>query len=257
MTMGSFPSDQSRRRVILVLNSHDIERCLYERDSAKSLLDEELHVLSHPLQLNDNAPSALQEISRAGKARPGSILIQSPFDSDVYEEAAIAAERFALAKNMYFSTLCMHLGAKEVIVEQIELNSSSGKTTMDLKGGARGVKASAAIDSEKIEKLQEEMHLRDEFEGGPPDVIAADRLLRRTGLGSDPNMRSLFEMRRDGTNQIKSRRLVLSLSREAQNNLKVAGRLSVAMPTFISISGDYKNLVSNHHEYKLTITVNF
>ena len=40
------------------------------------------------------------------------MLVQSPYDPDTYEDASLAPQRFALAKLMYFSMLCMHLGAE-------------------------------------------------------------------------------------------------------------------------------------------------
>ena len=45
-----------------------------------------------------------------------------------------AVERFALDKHMIFSELCMHLGAREVTVEQIDLKNTMGKTTVSVEG---------------------------------------------------------------------------------------------------------------------------
>ena len=99
------------------------------------------------------------------------------------------------------------------------------------------------------------MNLRDEFEGGPADVGAAERLLRRTGLLADPNMRTLIEMRRDGGNQLKARTLVLNLSSEAKSSLNVVGRIKV--PAFVKLSAEYERVVKEQHDYTLTVTVRF
>lgn len=255
MTTGSFPNDPSSRKAVLVLQNHDIEKCAYEPGAAKALLDEEAYVLQFPLRTQGEIPVALQNIVDSGLARPGNMLVQSPYDIDSYEEAVLAPQRFALAKHMYFSTLCMHLGAKEVVVEQIDLRTRSGKSTLDAKGERLGASAQVNVETEDLEKFRAQMHLRDEFEGGPADVIAAERLLRRTGLLADPNMRTLVEMRRGGANQLKTRKLVLSLSNEAKSNLNVVGRLKV--PQFVKLSAEYDRVLKEQQDYTLTVVVRF
>lgn len=255
MTTGSFPDDPSRRKAILILSAYDIEKCAYEPDAARALLDEEAYVLPFPLLKQDKASLALRNIVDAGLARPGHMLVQSPYDVEAYEEAALAPQRFALAKHMYFSTLCMHLGAKEVVVEQIDLHTRSGKTELDVKGERSGGSAQVSVETEKLEQFRAQLNLRDEFEGKTADIEAAERLLRRTGLLADSNMRNLIEMRRDGVNRLKARELVLSLSSESRNNLNVVGRLKV--PAFVKLSADYDRVVKEHQDYTLTVVVRF
>lgn len=219
------------------------------------MLDEEAHVLQFPVRAHDDAPTALRNIVDAGLARPGNVLVLSPYDADTYEEAALAPQRFALAKHMYFSTLCMHLGAKEVVVEQIELRTRSGKSTLEVKGERMGAGAQGTVGAEDLEKFRAQMNLRDEFEGGRADVVAAERLLRSTGLWADANMRTLIEMRREGANQLKTRKLVLSLSSEAKSNLNVVGRLRI--PAFVKLSAEYDRVVKEQQDYTLTVVVKF
>ncbi|WP_448481930.1 hypothetical protein [Pseudoxanthomonas mexicana] len=255
MTTGSFPSNPGKRKAILVLREHDIERCAYEPGAAQSLFDDEAYVLQFPLCPQGEIQAALQNVMDAGLASPGNMLVQSPYDLDTYEEATVAPQRFALAKHMYFSTLCMHLGAKEVVVDQVDLRTLSGKSTLDVKGERLGATAQVKVETEELEKFRAQMNLRDEFEGGPADVGAAERLLRRTGLLADPNMRTLIEMRRDGGNQLKARTLVLNLSSEAKSSLNVVGRIKV--PAFVKLSAEYERVVKEQHDYTLTVTVRF
>ena len=255
MATDSFPSDPSRRKAILVLQQHDVERCAYEPGAAQALLDDEAYVLQFPVLVQGEPPPALQNLLDAGLARPGGMLVQSPYDVDTYEDASLAPQRFALAKHMYFSTLCMRLGAKEVSVEQIDLRTSTGKTTLDVKGERLGSSAQLTVESGELEKFRAQMHLRDEFAGGPPDIEGAEQVLRRTGLWCDPNMRTLIEMRRDSYNQLMTRKLVLSLSSEAKSNLNVVGRLNV--PTFVKLSAEYDRVVREQHDYTLTVLVRF
>lgn len=255
MATGSFPTDPSSRKAVLVLQEHDIEKCAYEPGAAQALLDEEAYILPFPLRTQGEVPVALQNIIDAGLVRPGNMLVQSPYDINSYDEAVLAPQRFALAKHMHFSTLCMYLGAKEVVVEQIDLRTRLGKTTLDVKGERLGTSAHVGVETEELEKFRAQMHLRDEFEGGVADVVAAERLLRRTGLSTDPNMRTLVEMRREGANQLKTRKLVLSLSSEAKSNLNVVGRLKV--PAFVKLSAEYDRVVKEQQDYTLTVVVKF
>lgn len=255
MATGFFPDDPSVRKAILVLQQHDLEKCAYEPGAAQSLLDEEAYVLQFPVRPQGELSMALRNIVDSGLARPGTMLVQNPFEPDTYEEASLAPQRFALAKHMYFSSLCMHLGAKEVIVEQIDLRTRTGKTSIDAQGERHGVKGQVSVEAEELERFRAQMNLRDEFAGGPPDIAAADLLLRRTGLLADPNMRTLLEMRRDGANQLLSRKLVLNLSNEAKSNLNVVGRLKI--PAFVKLSVEYDRIVQEQQDYTLTVFVRF
>ena len=255
MATGLFPPDPGERRVVVVLTQHDIEKCSYERGAEKTLYDDEVHVLEFPARPQGDLAPALQRILDSNLARPGWVLVQSPFDSDTYVEASAAPQRFALAKHMYFSELCMHLGASVVSVEQVDVRTRTGKTSLELKGERAGNRAKLTVLDEELEKLRAEMHLRDVFAGGPPDTEAAEKLLRSRGLWADPNMRALLEMRRGGPNQLRSRKLVLNLSSEARNNLSVAGRLK--LPAFLNLSADFSRVISEQHEYGLTVSVEF
>ena len=243
--------------MILVLHQHDVEKCSYEPGAAQALLDDEVYVLQLPLPAQGQVPGALQNILDAGLARPGNVLVQSPYDPDTYVDVSLAPQRYALAKQMYFSLFCMHLGAKEVTVEQIDLRMRSGTTTFHAKAEGFGGSAQLSIESEELAKFRNQMQLRDEFAGSSPNVAAAEGLLRRTGLLADPSMGNLLEMRREGANQLMTRKLVLSLSSEAKNNLRVVGRFIVRIPQFVKLSAEYKRVVREEDEYTLTVLVRF
>lgn len=252
MSTGAFPKEPWKRKAILVLDQHDIERCGYELSAAGPLLDEETFVLKFP---PESTNSVVAELLDAGQVRPGVVLVQSPFDKDVYEDVTQAASRFALAKHTIFSTFCMHLGAREVVVEQIELQSRTGRTTVDVKAGRAGVQGKVKAEHEAVDSFRSQMTLHDVFSGGEANPAEAEALLRRTGLLGDPNMRSLLEIRSAITNVITERRLTLNLSSEAKRNLNVVGRLNVA--SFVKLEADYARAVREQSEYHLTVRVTF
>jgi len=254
MSIGRFPLNANERRVILVLNEHDIEKCVLEPKAGRILIDDEAHILQYPLSDEEDIP-ALRNIIDANLVRPGAMLIQSPYDADVYEDAENATMQFSLAKQMYFSTICMHLGAKEVIVEQVDRRTNSGKVSLKVEGERLGIGGQATVEDTELEIFRSLMSTKDEFKGGNPDIAAAECLLRRTRLIYNPNMRSLVEMRRCNSNQIVARKITLNLSSEAKTNLKIAGRIGV--PEFINLSADYRKKIEETCEYTLTVEVRF
>lgn len=255
MTTGSFPIDQNKRRAILVLQQHDMERCSYEPGAGQALIDDEVFVLQLPVCVNREVPPALQSIIDADLARPGNMLLLSPYDVNSYVDASLASGHFALEKYMHFSNLCRHLGAKEVTVKQIELRTGSSKSTINIKGGRPGVSAQFTTENEDLEKFCKMINLHDEFSGGPPNIDQAESFLRQKKLWADPTMRTLVEMRRDGANQLITRELVLNLSSETKRSLNVVGRLKV--PNFVNLSADYGRVVNEQNDYTLTLLVRF
>lgn len=256
MTTKPFPDDAQRRKAIVVLDQSDIDRCGYEDEGPALLLSEEIHVLELPVR---DTQKIIQDIMDRDLVRRGAILAQSPFDKDKYEDAIQAKELFALAKHLHFSTFCMHLGAREVKIEQIQLGKSSETKTWTAEGGAKIKRVGASLDTsgkqDELDTFRSQLTLIDTFEGGQANLEAAEQLLRQTRLLGDPNMSGLLDMRRSGSNQLRSRTLKLNLSSEAKRNLTVVGNLKV--PPFIKLEADYKRVIREQSEYTLTVTVRF
>src|ERR1044071_5908614 len=122
MTIGGFPVDPSARRAILVLDTTDIQRSTFERDGTALLQANELYVLDSSIAAHD---SVLRQLANRGLIRPGTMLIQSPFDAAHYEEIGDATRVFALQKHMHLSNLCRLLGAGDVKVLQVEFRLGS------------------------------------------------------------------------------------------------------------------------------------
>lgn len=255
MNAHVFPDDPNRRKAILVLTQHDIEKCYYEPGAARSFFDEEVFVLPFPVQIQIQLHPAMKNILDSGLANPGVVLVQSPYEPNTYEDVSQAPVRFALAKHMHFSTLCMYLGAKEVTVEQDDQKARTDVKSIKTNGNYRGIKGDATLESEELSRLRSQLSLHNEFTGGKADVVAAEKLLRSTKLWGDPNMMSLVAMRQNSNNELVSHKLTINLSSETKRCLNVVGRLSV--PTFVQLSADYKSVVQKQHDFTLTVIVKF
>ena len=252
MATKPFPEDAQQRKALLVLDQSEIDRCRYEDGGSDLLLNEEIHILEFPVR---GSQKVIQDIVGEDLVRRGAVLVQNPFDKDRYEDVEKAEERFALARHLHFSIFCMHLGAREVRIEQIQLSKTSGTKTWKIEGGIKGKTGEVDVEQDGLAVFRSKLKLVDTFEGGQADVKAAEELLRRTKLLGDPNMSGLLDMRRSESNQLKSRTLTLNLSSETKRNLSVIGRLKV--PPFIKLEADYKRVVQEQSEYTLTVEVRF
>ena len=157
---------------------------------------------------------------------------------------------------MHFSKLCMYLGAREVIVEQIELKNTEDRKIIYLQGGLsmKGT-GDIKIEDEEVASFYDKMTLHDRFQGGPPDVQAAEEHLKRTGLSGDDTMRSLIDLRRNPNNLLSSRELRLNMTSEVKRNFNVLANLNV--PAYISLEAGYDRHVREQTEFTLTIKVDF
>ena len=249
---SEWPDEPHRRKNVMVLNQQDIEALEYEEGGADVLLNEEVHILS-PFSRHSNP--IVQRLINSGIARPGVVLIQSPFDKDLYQNSKQAVELFALDKYMYLSQLCSLLGAREVRVEQIEIKNNEGKKIISVEGNVLGKAGGGVkVENQELDSFLSRLNLKDEFEGGTSDISAATELLNRTGLVSDANMRSLLDLRQNSSNLLKSRELRFNMTSETQCNLNVLANLNVP---FISLEAGYDRHVREQTEFTLTIKVDF
>ena len=239
-----------------MLDPSDIDRCGYEDGGNDLLLDEEIHVLEFPVQ---GSQKTIQDIITRGLDQRGAVLVQSPFEEDRYEDITQARELFALVKHMHFSRLCMYLGAREVRIEQVQRITASETKTWNVEGSGSikisGISTDTSIKKDEQDEFISRLALIDTFDGGQTNLEAAEELLRQKKLLGDPNMSGLLDMRRSESNQLRSRTLTLNLSSETKRNLSVIGKLKV--PPFINLEANYKHVIHEKAEYRLTIKVRF
>ena len=253
MTDSTWPNEPQCRKTVLVLNQQDIDALRFEEGGADLLLNEEVYIL--PSSLKESNP-VVQDLVDSGLVRPGTVLIQSPFDKNRYENSMQAVERFALEKHLHFSTLCMYLGAREVTVEQAKYKYTEDKkivsiqVDLPMKGSGN-----SKIEDEELASLCSKMTLHNEFQGGSPDVPAAEEHLKRIGLSGDTVMRALIELRRNPNNLLTSQKLQLDMTSEVKSNFKVLANLNV--PAYISLEADRNRHVREQTEFNLTVKVDF
>lgn len=244
--------DLVHRKLIVGLTQDEFERCEYDSEGRELLSNPEVLVQPFPVQSSNDT---LLELQRNGQLRPGVMLVQSPFDDGVYADITDAEDSFAARKYMLFSAVCMLLGAKEVRVERITLKDEKGEVDLSVGGERLGVAGDAGVSYERVENLRSKLSLVDKFDGGEPDVAAAESLMKRARLMQDPNLLSLLEMARIGSNRILSRNLTVNLSSEVNKRMELA--VNVGVPK--AFSGTVAMELKNHKkvEYRVSVAVDF
>jgi len=250
--VAPFPDLPSDRRAVVVLEQHEIDRCS-RLGETQLLTAPQTHVLVHPI-MPQQGSVAIANIVAAQLDRPGTILVQSPFEPDIYADASEAVEQFALTKHMLFSNFCQALGAEKVSVTQIDTILDRKSQSIKLEGRKSLVKGELSVGESSSDILESSLSLVDHYGGGSPDLDKAEDFLRAYRLLSDSNMRSLLQARKNSDNPIKKRNLTLDLSTEANKSMQVVGKLK--LPT-VAFSADYKNAVSSERKYVLTMEVVF
>lgn len=258
MSENKFPSFHGARRAVVILKKNDIHSCLDDfcYEDKRFLYDDEAFVLEYPPPKDtQDLPQALTNIIDSDLARPGLILVQSPYDRDSYVELDKAVEAFAIDKLRHFSRLCQLLGAKSVEVEQVEVKKGGKSALYNVKANAGPLKAEGKVTMDYEESLSRKFSIRSVFFGKMPDVDAAELFLRSKNLYGDTVMRQLLEQCSDNTNRLLKQEVTISLSSETKSTLGIVGKLN--LPKEMGISLDYKTIAAINEEYSLTLLVSF
>jgi len=259
--MKQFPEDPSCRRVIAVLSVEDIEQSHYDSEVAKLITNDEVYVLGHPFRPEGPVPLAIQNLLDSNVISPGTVLVQSPFETDIYEKAAVAEDRFAFAKYSCFLELCQHLGACEATVEQVELHRTDEKGKTSVEFAVPQASGEVDIKDEHLKELTTKVIRYAKYPGGAPNIEEAEKLLRSRGLFGDYTMRSLLDRRRNSANPLLEDSLTLDLSSEAQDNLNVVAKLGVTAPNLlpipVNLSVQHERSKKEERTYNLKVFVRF
>jgi len=243
---------------MLVLDENTINSCRYDLAPAdrQFLFDSQSHVLQYPLAVDEPDSQALRNIVDADLLKPGSILVQSPYDRDSYVELPQADDHFAVEKLRHFSRLCQLLGARSVTVEQIEISTESSSELYKMNGKTSVVVADLKVDSQRGSSLARKFSINTSFRGGSGDTVAAEKYLRSKQLWGDIVMRSLVEQCADESNRILEQNVTISLSSESKRSLAVVAKMNLPVHG-LGLGASYLASAESNQEYVLTLKVSF
>lgn len=247
----SLPEKPSQRRIIVVLEEAAYDRLSYD-PQASEWIRPEVAALLWPAELDD--PLAL-ELERRSLARPGEVLIQSPYDMQEYAPLDEAAELFGQQKFALFSRLCQMLGARDVAVVAMQEERNGELRSVEVKAGRGPIKTSASYRGEGLDRLAANLSWRDVYQGADPQIREAKEFLRDRGLQGDPVLSSLIESREDGHNRHNSRDLTVDLTRESDRTLTAAAGLKI--PVALELAGNFHKKEFHHSKFRVQYRVEF
>jgi hypothetical protein len=243
----------NRRKAILVISLHELDRLEYTPGGNNLLLSEQIYLLV-PSYGTTNDNDLEEKLDSSGLLEPGTLLIQNPYNTSDYVILNKASPTFALTKYLHFTTLCGLLGAREVTVEQIEVQTSTGKQIF--KGSIESPYVDKRIDAvnKTFEEIRNKIKLQSKFSGGEPNLEEAKAHLRQYQLLNDISMKSLIDQR-TGKNPIQSREITLSLSEESKRNLQVVADIKI--PVYANLQAQVEKIIRELYEFTLIIKVEF
>lgn len=239
------PRAQSQRRVIVVsspgvtqlppgVDHHGVALIAAPTRVPRALLDAELY--------------------RRNLLEPGVILIQSPMDANTYHPLEEAAVTFALDKLLLYDRVAGLLGATKFSVEELQVVSEDG--TLTIRGGVEAAVGEVKGDFDKgqTKKFQSFMEVGSTNRGGDPDIDAAQTIADSAGLASDPALKHLIGVVRDGGRK-KTQSIRLNLTHEAKRNLSLGATLGSRFG--ISGSTQFEGGRENLRDIQIVLAVEF
>lgn len=254
---SDFPTDPQLRRTILVTTSDNKMRIEGSTSDEKSRVFRNIEgilLLAVPCELG--AP-VLKNLEERSLLVPGSLLIQSPYDHDSYEELANAPIEFALTKLLCLSEVCRLLGARKVNSLAVEAQTEQGDVMARCEVGAQGVGVKADARYSTLNKIARRVGLNDTFvpSGAQPNVEAAKAYARSYKLNHDPQIRSLIDAQSAGPARIGTRKVEINLSREMSSSMKFS--LGLDVPIYADIGLQISKIKNERYEYILRVDIEF
>jgi hypothetical protein len=250
MGSGTLPKDPAKRKVLVIVDEHDFERLMYEGGS-NVLLDRESWVIN-----TDDLPKSdlIRSLDQMNLLVPGHILIQNPYQVDTYIAITNATSVIAASKHHLFNQFCFLLGAKQILITQVEVITREGSISVKAEGGNLAYSGNGEVKYEEFRHFGQQLTIRVEASGGPADLASAKNFLCDHRLVGDQHFLSLLEMCKHKGNVLQKHTMKISLTDQAKTNLNIAAKLKA--PAF-SFSADIERTTNRSLEFNLTLEVEF
>jgi len=252
------PTESHKRRALLILKDSELNILKQSDEFKPYLFSDEITVIEYPACMDiEQESDSFNNLKASDLIRPNSILVQSPYDKDVYVQYDKATETFAIEKVHMFSKLCQLLGSKHVETEQVEINRGDRTSTFSLKAGQESSAIGFVGDIESKNNLAftREFRVSSQMVGAEADIEAAIEFLREKHLYGDEAMRNLVELRSHQKNPILEHRVTISLTSEVSSALNVVAKMK--LPESFSVGAGYISKSNKEEEYLLTLHVRF
>ncbi|MFW5473170.1 hypothetical protein ACOCJ5_07670 [Knoellia sp. CPCC 206450] len=240
-----------RRRTVVVLGEGEHKAIIRDPDRVDLIDDPEAQFVTFPG--NSGEQNALSELLRTQDLlRPGTLAVQSPYDTERYVAVGEAMTEFTVEKFLILTRLAKVLGAKEVTFEDVRIDQKKSSWTTDGSVSTITTKVETEVNGRIAAQLHERLRGKHVFPGSPPDIAGARELLARLRLTGDPQLATLIELR-DGDNAIREQEILLNATREASGNINAALRIAGG-PAKLKLAG-FSSELARQWENKLEVEV--
>ena len=240
---------------IVTINRKDYNSGISSGKLRKIINNEQIKLIPIPVGEKELKDPLTVHLNELGLLDTEQILLHDIYEKDIFVPLDRFEKVMQLKKHMYFSLLCQILGATELKINEININTKQGNMSFVVGGKAKNIPASIKGNYENYTKLAAELELHDIFDGNKPDIEAAKDLLYKTGLYNDTQMLSILKARSVKSNMLKTRNLKINLSSEIKSQLSVVAKLGI--PKILGIETKFDKINTENEELVLNVTVKF
>lgn len=246
---------------------HKLE-CLSEKEYQGFINpDIDTRVITLPIQANE--VSELVNYIDPSDIKAGAVLVKSDYTKN-YTTIDNFSEDVVFQKFELFVRLCIVLGAKEVLVSNIENIEIKNNIYSELKLKARAdysfIDAELGVNTSNTDNIESVknsvMRLNTKAQGSEPDFEEANKIMNEYKLAKDSLFSNIYNMRKMLTNPLVSHDLVLDFSNDYKKTFDSSLSASINIMSRIykgnaSFELAKKSLEDIRSYTKLTVTVNF
>jgi hypothetical protein len=182
---------------------------------------------------------------------PDEILIQSPFDEDIYIPATEALYSFSIAKHHLVSELYQFLGCTHLEISQIDIIGEKATRLMKLQINHPAVSVSGSAATIDELSICSGFELFEDYSGSVMDVASANSFLTQNGLSGDNDLVSLIRKRNNSINKLKNHSIKVTLTSESRRSLDIITAVSVP-PLSANLDAAFQRIKETRREYRVT-----
>lgn len=240
------PNNPERRKVIMVLSNQKFNSLRIEDDNG---------LRANPNVCLVNYDSITSDYGILERIKPlispNIVLIQSPYNSDIYELSDDAIYKFSLSKHVIASQLFRLLGCRELEVIQLDIQGEIETRQFNLKENHPLIETGIQSLSVNEKSLLSEVTLKEVYKGSKPRIQEAEDYLAKHYLTNEINLMGLVEKCRDNDNKLCEYNLKVNLTQESKSTLDFLVNLSIPS-YFVEVNTKISTIKQHKTQYKVT-----
>lgn len=243
-----------KRRLLIITTDLQVEALEHSEEGLELLKNHEVKVL--PISEIDIFNTKFTLLGGI-RPQPGMLLLMSPYDDKTYVEVSDAKSFIALEKASLTLRFCQLLGAKSVTVRNIKIVDIENQKELNIDAQKDFISGSLSGKKSDIENIKNQLKVKSTFSGGKPNLEKAEKLLKSSGLISEPFLKHLLEMVIDSKevdNKLNKITQEISLTQSLQKTFEFISKIN--LPTAV-VGAEFKSITKEKIEIFLSLEINF